>query len=138
MTIKRDDLVAAASVGLLPYRQIDPLLVFLLQRDVLAKRAELNTKVEAEQPARGWMSYAFGLMLVVLAGLGALAYTVKVFGPMSNATLFSFTLAYTAIALGTVSWFRRRGVGARVRVCAALLLATLPIAVLALQQAHLG
>ncbi|TFV99507.1 hypothetical protein E4K72_16360 [Oxalobacteraceae bacterium OM1] len=132
MTIKREDLVAAASVGLLPYRQIDPLLVFLLQRDVLAKRAALGNEVAA--PRVNWASYLLGLSLVVLAALGALVYTVKAFGPMSNASLFCFTLAYTAIALGLASWFRRRRIGARVRVVAALVMAMLPFAVLALQQ----
>lgn len=137
MTIKREDLVAAASVGLLPYRQVDPLLVFLLQRDVLAKRAALQAGTEEKVQGAGWMSFLLGLVLVALAALGALAYTVKAFGPMSNAALFCFTLAYTALALGLAAWFRRRGAGAPVRVLAAIGMATLPIAVLALQQAHL-
>lgn len=70
MTIRREDLTAAAAAGLLPYRQIDPLLIFLLQRDIVAKRQVLLAQPHP-RPSRG-----VPFLLAVALALAALALTV--------------------------------------------------------------
>jgi hypothetical protein len=135
MTIKREDLVAAASVGLLPCRQVDPLLVFLLQRDVRAKREALQAQSAAHNPAGkgGWLSWLIGLLAVVAAAWLA-GQSTHAGAAVGGGTLLVSALLYVGAALALAAWFRRRGFGARVRLLVALAMASLPLAVLALQQ----
>jgi hypothetical protein len=138
MTIKREDLAAAASLGLLQYRQIDPLLVYLLQRDVLAKRAALLATGESQRAhdVNRWLSYVLGTLSLVTVALFGVLFTSRAIGPMSNALLCLFTVGYTLVACGLTMWFRRRAFGSSIRVLTALLMASVPIAVFALQQAN--
>jgi hypothetical protein len=136
MTIRRDDLAAAAALGLLQYRQIDPLLVFLLQRDVRAKRQALAVQVRQTRQSRVYvlLSYTVALLAVVTAGLFAVLFTTRAMQAMGSGAFFFFTAVYVLGVLGIAAWFRRRGYCARVRVLAALVMASVPLAVMALQQ----
>lgn len=133
--IKREDLVAAAAVGLLQYRQIDPLLVFLLQRDVRTRRQALL----AQSPARRggfntWLSYLLGLVAIVTTAMFAVLFTSRAVQSLGIGTLFFFIALYGLSAFGLVSWFNRRGFCKRARVLAAVTIASVPLAVFALQQ----
>lgn len=136
MTIRREDLVAAASHGLLQYRQIDPLLVYLLQRDVLAKRRALG--VEARRAHRSGLvaalSYLLAIVLVTTATLFAMVFTARMVQSYGIGALFLLTGAYALVAIGLASWFRKRGYCGRIRTGLALTLAAVPVAVFALQQ----
>lgn len=136
MTIRRDDLVAAAAVGLLQYRQIDPLLVFLLQRDVRAKRQALQEQATASRHAGLYalLSYVVALLAIVTAGLFAVLFTTRAVQEMGNAAFVFFTALYLLAGLGLAAWFRRRGYRSRIRVLAAIVMASVPLAVVALQQ----
>lgn len=136
MTIQREDLVAAAAVGLLQYRQIDPLLVFLLQRDVIKKRLELGAHLYPRQPGRfamalSWIAIALGLLAATLL---AVLFTGHAVQTMGVGALFFITLFYALGGLGISSWFKRHGLGGRARVSLAVLLTAAPVAVFALQQ----
>jgi hypothetical protein len=138
MTIQRDDLVAAAAVGLLQYRQVDPLLIFLLQRDVRERRAALLAGVRPRPVRAGGtyvLSYLAGTLAIVTAALFALVFTSRAVESVGVGALFFFTLLYAVAALGLASWFKRRGLGAPGRILATLALALVPLAVFALQQA---
>lgn len=74
MTIRREDLAAAAAVGLLHYTQIDPLLVYLLQRDVRAKREAMLAQLSRRSQFNLWLSYAAGLLALIVAALFALSH----------------------------------------------------------------
>jgi hypothetical protein len=137
MMIQRDDLVAAAAVGLLQYRQIDPLLIFLLQRDVRARRAALaRSETRPVRTGRAYLllSYLAGTLAIVTAALFAVVFTARAVESLGVGVLFFFTLLYAIAALGLASWFKRRGLGVPVRILTALVLALVPLAVFALQQ----
>ncbi|KIF81813.1 hypothetical protein [Noviherbaspirillum autotrophicum] len=137
MTIRREDLAAAAAVGLLHYKQVEPLLVFLLQRDLREKREEMLAQMRPApfQRLNRWLSYLAGalalataiLFVVLLADRGHLAGDID---------LLLFTFPYGLGLLVLVLSVRRRGIGARLRMPAALVVASVPLAVLALH--HVG
>jgi hypothetical protein len=135
MMIKREDLVAAAALDLLQYRQIDPLLVFLLQRDVCARRKDL---VAEEPAARGglnaWLSALAGLLAIVTLTLFAVLFSSRAAQTYGPDALFFVTVLYGLCTFGIVSWFNRRGFRKRLRVLAALTITSLPLAVFALQR----
>lgn len=136
MTIQREDLVAAAAVGLLQYRQIDPLLVFLLQRDVIKKRLELGAQLYPRQRGSlattlSWIAIALGL---ITAAMFAVLFTGRAVQTMGVGALFFITLFYALGGLGVSSWFKRHGLGGRARVSLAVLLTAAPLAVFAFQQ----
>ena len=136
MTIRRDDLVAAAAVGLLQYRQIDPLLVFLLQRDVRAKRQALASQARESRHGGVYalLSYTVAVLAIVTAALFAVLFTSRAVHSAGSGAIVFFTGMYMAGALAIAAWFRRRGYCSRVRLLAAVIMATAPLAVMALQQ----
>lgn len=134
--IQRDDLVAAATVGLLQYRQIDPLLIFLLQRDVRAQRAALLARPQPA-PASGaylLLSYLASTLAIVTVALFAAVFAAHAAESLGAGALFVFMLLYGAGAFGLASWFKRRGLTAPVRLLAALTVTLVPLAVFALQH----
>ncbi|HYD97412.1 MAG TPA: hypothetical protein VEC01_18970 [Noviherbaspirillum sp.] len=136
MTIRREDLVAAAAAGLLQYRQIDPLLVFLLQRDIRAQRQALVAQTQANAYSRlnAALSYAAAFLAVVTASLFGVLFASRFMDAAGNAALVLFAAGYIVVGLGLAAWFRRRGFGGRLRVLSAVIMASLPLAVVALQQ----
>lgn len=137
MTITREDLVAAATVGLLQYRQVDPLLVFLLQRDVRARRVALAASGRASR--RGtvlvWLSYVAGLLALLTATLFLLLFASHAARPLGAEAILASGVLYLLGAVRVVSWFKRNGYCARLRLFAALAMLSVPIALLVLQQA---
>jgi hypothetical protein len=134
MTIRRDDLVAAAALDLLQYRQIDPLLVFLLQRDVRAKRQALLVQARPSR-LQVILSYAAVLLAVLTGALFAVLFTTRAVQSMGVGALFFFTLLYAIGALGLAFWFKRIGYCGRVRMLSAVIMTSVPLAVFALQHA---
>jgi hypothetical protein len=136
MTTQRDDLVAAAAVGLLQYRQIDPLLIFLLQRDVRTQREAMLANMRSVRIRRTYtfLSYLAGVLAIVSAGLFALLFSTQAVGYLSMDTLVFFTVLYTLCAAGLSLWFKRRGFGIVIRALTAFVVALVPVAVFALQH----
>jgi len=136
MTIRREDLVAAAAAGLLQYRQIDPLLVFLLQRDIRAKRQALAEQVRPRkyQGVYKVLSIVVALLAVITAALFGMLLATRAMPSTENGAFVFFAILYLGVAIGVAAWFRRRGYGARIRVAFAVVMASVPLAVVALQQ----
>ena len=138
MTIRREDLVAAAAVGLLQYRQVEPLLVFLLQRDVRAQREAMLARQGRQRPSARSINtilfYFVALLALVTATLFAVLLSSRAVQAMGQGVLLLFVLAYAGGGLGVAAWLRRRGFCARLRVAAALAVASVPLAVIALQH----
>lgn len=134
MTIRREDLAAAAALGLLQYRQVDPLLLFLLQRDVLAQRRALfEASRQRRAGALTWLTVVAGVMAALAGALFALLLTQR--GPeLGVGVMLIFLAAYGASAFSAVALVRARGYGRRVRIVSAALMASVPLAVFALQQ----
>lgn len=99
MTISKDDLLAAASAGLIPHRQIEPLMVFLLQRDVYAQRAEMLRQRGAQaQHLVRTLFLSSGVFAYVLCNMFALA--------MANLSVYPGVVAvllFGAIYMGSVA-----------------------------------
>jgi hypothetical protein len=134
MTIRREDLAAAAALGLLQYRQVDPLLVFLLQRDVHARRLALLR--EREQRHGGiltFMSYVAGGLATVALALFALLLSTRSaeLGPGVAALLL---LASGGCALVVATLARARGYGRGMRLAGAALIGSVPLLVFALNS----
>lgn len=137
MTITREDLAAAAAVGVLQYRQVDPLLVFLLQRDVRAQRLALSA--QACSPQQGalvaWLFYLAGFVALVSAALFTLLFASHAATSLdvSDAWVPAGAL-YLLGAILLASWFRKRGYCARMRLFATLAIVSVPLALLVVQQ----
>lgn len=138
MTIRREDLVAAAAVGLLQYRQVEPLLVFLLQRDVRAQREAMLARQGRQRPSSQAINivlfYLVAILAVITAALFAVLLSSRAVQAMGSGMLVLFSLAYAGGGLGVAAWLRRRGFCARIRLGAALIVASVPLAVIALQH----
>jgi hypothetical protein len=138
MTIRREDLVAAAAVGLLQYRQVEPLLVFLLQRDVRAQREAMLARRRRQRPFVNGINIALsrvvGFLALVTATLFAVLFSSRAVQAMGSGALLLLGSVYAAGSLGIAAWLRRRGFCARVRVMVALAIASVPLAVIALQH----
>lgn len=138
MKIRREDLVAAASEGLLQPRQIGPLFLFLLQRDVRARRMALARQVHTTQ------RHSIFRMLFYMAGFTA-ATTTLLFAvllstqnPTGTGALFFFSMLYMLCAAWVVKWFRSRRFGKRIRMLPALAVAALPLSMIVVKQVAAG
>lgn len=136
MTIRRDDLVAAAAAGLLQYRQIDPLLVFLLQREIIAKRQAMLAQKRPRQydGLYALLSFTVALLAVVTAVMFSVLFTSRAVDAMGDGAYLFFAVLYMACGLAIAAWFRRRGYCGRIRLLFAVVMASVPLAVVALQQ----
>ena len=137
MTIRREDLVAAAAVGLLQYRQVEPLLVFLLQRDVRAQREAMLARQRRQRSFGGGinlaLSHIVAFLAMITATLFAILFSSRALQAMGLGAVILFGSVYIAGGMGIAAWLRRQGFCARVRVAAALAIASVPLAVIALQ-----
>ncbi|MEN3364841.1 MAG: hypothetical protein V7606_2115 [Burkholderiales bacterium] len=134
--IQRDDLVAAAAVGILQYRQIDPLLIFLLQRDVRTQREAMLAQTRSARVRRiyAFLTYVVGVLAIVTTAMFGVLLTTRAIGSLGTEALVFFTVLYSLCALGLTSWFKRRGFGMAIRLLTAFVVAVVPVAVFALQQ----
>lgn len=138
MSIRREDLVAAASHGLLQHSQVDPLLIFLLQREILAKRAELAAGARAAATPRNWLrvmlAWTAAFLAVLTAGLFALLHVSRWVPDTETIVLFGAVMLYTAAGVKLVNWSRMRGYCRAARVTLGVLMASVPLAALAVHQ----
>ena len=134
MTIRREDLVAAAAVGLLQYRQVEPLLVYLMQRDVRAKREAMLARQQPSRRLNAILAYFVGALALVTATLFGILFSSRAVQALAPASIGLFSGAYIALGLAVAAWLRRRNFAARVRVFVALAIVSVPVAVIALQQ----
>lgn len=136
MTIRRDDLVAAAALGLLQYRQIDPLLVFLLQRDVVAKRRAMleQARKTPQDRLNTLLSYVVAMLACVTAALFGVLFMTRAVQTVGVGAFAFFSAFYLLAALGVTAWFRKRGYCGRMRVLAVVAVAAAPLAVVAFQK----
>lgn len=137
MTIRREDLLAAAAVGILQYRQVEPLLVFLLQRDVHAQReamlARQHRQSVSRQRTNTVLSKFVGILALVTASLFAVLFFSSILQAMPLTAVLLFSLVYVTGGVAAANWMRYRGFCKEVRVTAALAIVSVPLAAIALQ-----
>jgi hypothetical protein len=135
MIVKREDLMAAAAAGVVPYTQIDPLLIFLHRRDMNRQReAMLQDKQPAQARGGQTVWYLLALLAVVVAVALAVMYGRLAVGVLSGERLLWFVGAYAVFTLAAVAWFERRKIGASVRIFCTAVIAMLPLAMFTSQQ----
>ena len=142
MNLTREDLMAAASAGIIPFKQVDTMLVFLRHREAVHVR-------EARQEQQTTQRKGKGVMMLVLAiiGIGAAALLAAINMGLIPDTRFSFDATdvrnlqwfvglYALFTLIVVAWTERRRISGLVRVVITALLALAPLAVFASHQLH--
>jgi hypothetical protein len=131
--IQREDLVAAASLGLLQYRQVDPLLLYLLQRDLRSRREEMLAQARPSR-THAVLSYLAVMLAVAAAALVALMFTGRAVESLGIGALFCMTVVYALSAVGLASWFKRLGFAKSIRVLCGSVVALGPVAVFSVQH----
>jgi hypothetical protein len=127
MDIKREDLLAAAAAGVLHYGDIDPLLIFLAQRETTNRKARLIS-------FRGRLKliYAAGILLIGAMTLLALRFSAATISPLGLAALLWFTLMYALCAVVATAWFDVRSGGLPTGFFALVAIALTPVVVFSL------
>lgn len=125
MTIKREDLQAAADAGVLNPAEIDGLLVFLTQR--FARKPQ----VLAARFTGTHVLYYLGGMLAI--GAASLFATLAVEAAGMGA-LFVLSVLYAFVAVGIAAKLEKHGFGIPAGIFATLAVALVPLAVFALQH----
>jgi hypothetical protein len=135
MSVKREDLLAAAAVGVVQYTQVDPLLIFLLQRDVnLQREAMLKEKRGARMSGMHVVFYMLALLFIGIATAMVAIYIRLAIDALGAAGLLWFIGLYAVFTLAMAAWFERRQIGTSVRIYATSVIALLPLAVFTSQQ----
>jgi hypothetical protein len=135
MSVKREDLQAAAAIGVVQYTQVDPLLIFLLQRDVNRQReAMLRERRPARMSGLHVAFYMLTLMFIGVATALIAIYTKLAVDALGASGLLWFIGLYALFTLAVAAWFERRKIGASVRIFTTSVIALLPLAVFTSQQ----
>jgi hypothetical protein len=129
MTVKREDLLAAASVGVLHYTQVDPLLVYLLQR-----QAMLRQKRGSRMSGKHVMLYMAAILVIGLVAAMVAFYTKLAFDALGPTGILWFIGLYALVTVGVAAWFEGRQIGLPVRIFSTSVIALVPLAIFASQQ----
>ncbi|MDQ9171691.1 hypothetical protein Q8A64_14855 [Oxalobacteraceae bacterium R-40] len=146
MNLTREDLLAAASAGIIPYKQVDTMLVFLRHREAVNVREAEHEQQKGQQTTRRGSK---GLLMLVLAviGIGAAAMLSAInmglvpdarfsFDALNVQNLQWFIGLYALFTLIVVAWTERSRISGMVRVLITALLALAPLAVFASHKLH--
>lgn len=136
MTVKREDLMAAASMGVLNYKQVDPVLIFLLQRDILTQR-EGMLKEQAGTRGIGVkkvLLFMLAILMIVVAAAAATFYTKLAFDALGVGGLLWFIGLYALFTMLVAAWFERMRISAAARIFVTAVIGLLPLAVFASQH----
>lgn len=133
MTVKREDLLAAANAGVLHYTEVDTLLVFLRGREVTAQK-ESESHKESRWKSPHWKYYLGGMLAIAIATLFGMWFMSPAIGRLGAIAALWFTLIYVLCAIGAAAWFGLRGGSVLVGMFSVLLIALMPLAIVALQQ----
>ena len=129
MTVRREDLEAAATAGVLFPAQIDGLFAFLTKHAALSPRAP---HAVSEARFHGThVLYCLGGMLAIGAATVFATMAVEALG---MGALFGLSVAYALAAVGVAAWLEKRGFGIPAGIFATLAIALVPLAVYALQH----
>src|SRR5437763_1468565 len=106
MTVKREDLQAAAAAGVVQYTQIDSILIFLLQRDVQAQRSSMLAQQGVSRVSgRHVLYYMLAILAIVVAAGLAVLYARLAFDAVGVDGLLWFTALYGLFTVAVAAWF---------------------------------
>jgi hypothetical protein len=132
MIVKREDLMAAANAGVLHYKEVDSLLIFLAQREMTAKK--VDEEQQLHRTRRAWfMYYLAGMLAIGMATLcGVVFVSPNVISLGAFAALW-FTVIYGLSAMGAAAWMGIRG-GVLRGIFSVFLIALIPVAIVAAKE----
>ncbi len=143
MNLTREDLMAAASAGILPYKQVDTMLVFLRHREAVhVREAQQSQQTTQQRRGKGWLMLFLAVigiaagMLLAAIHMGMIPNTHFSFEALNLRNLQWFIGLYAVFTLVVVAWTERRRINGLVRVVITALLALAPLAVFASQRLH--
>jgi hypothetical protein len=134
MNVRREDLQAAAAAGVVQYKQIDQILIFLLQRDVLAQRSTMLAGQGPGAGVRHVLYYLLTLLAIIVLAAQTGLYARLAVEAHGVAALWWFAGAYVLLAVAVAAWFERRRASVAVRILATSAVALVPLAVFAAQR----
>lgn len=138
MTVKREDLLAAATAGVLHYGEIDSLLIFLAQREATIRKLTTVTEMPAEGMRAHWMYYLGGVLAIAVATLFGMLFSTRNVGSLGLVAVLWFSLVYVLCAIGATAWFDMRGRRVLIGLFVVLAIALMPLAVFALRRSVEG
>ena len=138
MTVKREDLLAAATAGVLHYGEIDSLLIFLAQREATIRKLTTVTEKPAEGMRAHWMYYLGGVLAIAVATLFGMLFSTRNVGSLGLVAVLWFSLVYVLCAIGATAWFDVRGRRVLIGLFVVLAIALMPLAVFALRRSVEG
>jgi len=134
MQVKREDLMAAASEGLLQYRQVDQMLVLIRVRAVQAERAGAPVARQAGATLPSALVYLLAILVIGVTALVAGMYSELSFSRIGIEGLLWFIGVYGVLTLALAVWTERRRIGGAIRLLITSVVALLPLAVFAAQH----
>lgn len=132
MNVKREDLVAAANAGVLHYKEVDSLLIFLAQREVTTRKTG-----DAAEPGRRrpWLSYYLaGILAIAVATVCGYFLISRSVLELGMFTAGWFTIIYALSSIGSAAWLGIRNGGIVRGIFSVFLVALMPLAIVAAQQ----
>jgi hypothetical protein len=134
MSVKREDLLAAATAGVLHYGEVDRLLIFLARREITSQK--IHGPQKKTMPRKGFhlMYYLAGILAIGIATLCGTLLSSREVGSLGLVAVVWFTLLYALCAVGATAWFDMRGGSVPIALFAVLVIALMPLAVFALQR----
>lgn len=138
MTVKREDLLAAATAGVLHYGEIDSLLIFLAQREATIRKLTTVTEMPAAGMRTHWMYYLGGVLAIAVATLFGMLFSTRNVGSLGLVAVLWFSLVYVLCAIGATAWFDMRGRRVLIGLFVVLAIALMPLAVFALRRSVEG
>jgi hypothetical protein len=137
MTVKREDLAAAAAEGVLQYTQVDPVLIFLLQRDAQLQRSPAPGKQQAAWNGGRHSLYAVAVILTIGLATALAAFHTRLASDILGVSgMVWFSTIYGLFAIATVAWCEQRRFSTTARIFCTSVIALVPLAVLALLHIH--
>lgn len=134
MTIKREDLLAAATAGVLHYGEIDSLLIFLAQREATIRKLTEPKDKPAGWKRAHWMYYLGGVLAIGATTLFGMLFSTREVGSLGLVAVLWFSLVYALCAIGATAWFDLRGGSVPIGLFAVLVIALMPLVVFALKR----
>jgi hypothetical protein len=132
MTVKREDLAAAAAEGVLQYTQVEPVLIFLRQRDVqLHRTSALGDRKAARNSGRHSLYAMAAILAIGLATALAAFYTRLAFDLLGVSGTVWFSAVYGLFAIAMAAWFEQWRFGMATRIFCTSVIVLVPLAVLA-------
>ncbi|MES2536031.1 MAG: hypothetical protein V4632_09190 [Pseudomonadota bacterium] len=139
MTVKREDLAAAAAEGVLQYTQIEPVLIFLLRRDVQMHRTSAFREQKGARFSGRRALCSMAAILAIGLAMALVAFHTRLASDVLGISgLVWFITLYGLFAVAMAASFERWRFGSAARIVCTAVIALAPLAILASLHVNLA